>query len=131
MAAIQKNVMGGNSGSSKTNNMVTILETKKRKTEGGMDHEGNVGLNTELGLDSEGDEMDQDLNNGPKNLYGTGSDGQTPPSIISILSWNCRVLWTPWAVQFLKEMILRKKLNFIFLSKKLCNINKVERVRHM
>ncbi|KAK1404705.1 hypothetical protein POM88_004310 [Heracleum sosnowskyi] len=84
--SIAQNMAGGEiSGNLKTqsvqvggnifkNKGVTVLENKKRRTESGF--ENPMGLNTELSLDSDGDNdisMDQDANDVPKNLFGAGS----------------------------------------------------------
>lgn len=37
--------------------------------------------------------------------------------------------WDPWALQFLKEMVLQKFPNFIFLCETICRQSVVERVR--
>lgn len=50
---------------------------------------------------------------------------------MSTLSWNCHGIGTPWAIQFLKELILQKNPNFIFLSETLCKKEKAERIRDM
>lgn len=47
---------------------------------------------------------------------------------MSTISWNCRGLGTPGAVQFLKEVVLQKHPKFIFLCEILCKRNKVESV---
>ncbi|XP_074377891.1 uncharacterized protein LOC141719411 [Apium graveolens] len=46
---------------------------------------------------------------------------------MSILSWNCHGLGTPWAFQFLKEFVLQKRPDFIFLSEILCKQVTVEK----
>ncbi|XP_074342593.1 uncharacterized protein LOC141680200 [Apium graveolens] len=48
---------------------------------------------------------------------------------MSTWSWNCRGLGTPWALQFLKESILQKSPDFIFLSEILCKVKRVEKVK--
>lgn len=48
---------------------------------------------------------------------------------MSILSWNCRGIGTPWADQFLKEIILQKRPNFIFLCETLCKKDKIEKIQ--
>ena len=48
---------------------------------------------------------------------------------MSILSWNCCGLGTPWTIQFLKEIVLRKKPNFVFLCEILCKKDRVERLK--
>ncbi|XP_074337651.1 uncharacterized protein LOC141674825 [Apium graveolens] len=45
------------------------------------------------------------------------------------LSWNCHVSGTPWAFQFLKEIILQKHPDFVFLSEILCRRDTVERLQ--
>lgn len=52
------------------------------------------------------------------------------PSIMSVLSWNCHGLGTPWAYQFLKDLTCQKKPNFIFLIEILYNNKRVETVRN-
>lgn len=49
---------------------------------------------------------------------------------MSTLSWNCRGFGTPWAVQFLREIILQKKPNIVFLCETLCKQDLVEKVRN-
>lgn len=48
---------------------------------------------------------------------------------MSIVSWNCHGLGTPWALQFLKEVVLQKKPSYVFLCETLCRKGIVERVR--
>lgn len=48
---------------------------------------------------------------------------------MSTWSWNCHGIGTPWAIQFLKESILQKNLNFVFLSETLCKKERVAKVR--
>ncbi|KAK1400433.1 hypothetical protein POM88_000038 [Heracleum sosnowskyi] len=50
---------------------------------------------------------------------------------MSTLSWNCHGLGTPWALQFLKESILQKRPDFVFLTEILCKANRVERVKEI
>ncbi|XP_074347205.1 uncharacterized protein LOC141686039 [Apium graveolens] len=50
---------------------------------------------------------------------------------MSTISWNCRGLGTPWAVQFLKEIVLQKKPSFIFLCEILCKKDKVESIGNL
>lgn len=46
---------------------------------------------------------------------------------MSIISWNCHGLGTPWALQFLKEIVLQKKPDFVFLCEIICKKDTVER----
>ncbi|XP_074346132.1 uncharacterized protein LOC141684893 [Apium graveolens] len=48
---------------------------------------------------------------------------------MSILGWNCHGLGTPWAFQFLKEIVLQKKPDFVFISEILCKQATVESFR--
>ncbi|XP_074355853.1 uncharacterized protein LOC141695513 [Apium graveolens] len=48
---------------------------------------------------------------------------------MSLLSWNCHGLGTPWAFQFLKEITLQKKPDFVFLSEIICKRGTVERLQ--
>ncbi|XP_074374632.1 uncharacterized protein LOC141715043 [Apium graveolens] len=48
---------------------------------------------------------------------------------MSILSWNCHGLGTPWAFQFLKEIVLQKKPDFVFLCEILYKQLTVERLQ--
>ncbi|XP_074374624.1 uncharacterized protein LOC141715036 [Apium graveolens] len=48
---------------------------------------------------------------------------------MSIVSWNCHGFGTPWALQFLKEVVLQKKPSYVFLCETLCRKGIVERVR--
>ena len=50
---------------------------------------------------------------------------------MSILSWNCHGLGTPWALQFLKESILQKNPDFVFLSEILCKKERVEKLKEL
>lgn len=50
---------------------------------------------------------------------------------MSILSWNCLGLGTPWTLQFLKEIVLQKRPNYIFLCEIFCKNKTVEKVRNM
>lgn len=47
---------------------------------------------------------------------------------MSILSWNCHGLETPWAIQFLKKLTLQKRPEFIFLCEIPCRKERVEQV---
>ncbi|KAK1393016.1 hypothetical protein POM88_012072 [Heracleum sosnowskyi] len=49
---------------------------------------------------------------------------------MSTLSWNCHGPGTPWALQFLKESILQKSPDFVFLSEILCKKDRVEKVKN-
>lgn len=77
-------------------------------------------------MESDEDEsknMDQDANkdpkakNNPKNVKNDGLWYRSPPSIMSIISWNCRGLGTLWTVQFLKDIIIQKKPKIVFFVK--------------
>ncbi|XP_074342861.1 uncharacterized protein LOC141680570 [Apium graveolens] len=46
---------------------------------------------------------------------------------MSILGWNCHGLGTPWAFQFLKEIVLQKKPDLVFISEILCKQVTVEK----
>ena len=48
---------------------------------------------------------------------------------MSIISWNCHGLGTPWAFQFLKEIVLQKKPNYVFLCETICKKETVEKAR--
>lgn len=48
-----------------------------------------------------------------------------------MLSWNCRGLGAPRTIQFLQELVLRKRPNFIFLCETLCKKVKVEKIRSL
>lgn len=50
---------------------------------------------------------------------------------MSTLSWNCRGLGTSWAIQFLKETVLQKRPDMVFLCETLCKNELVEKVREM
>ncbi|XP_074375401.1 uncharacterized protein LOC141717203 [Apium graveolens] len=50
---------------------------------------------------------------------------------MSNLAWNCRGLGNPRVVQFLKDMVIPKKRQVIFLCETLCMKEKVEKVRHL
>lgn len=50
---------------------------------------------------------------------------------MSILSWNCRGLRTQRTFQFLKETVLHKKTDVVFLCETLCKRDVVERARDM
>ncbi|KAK1355103.1 hypothetical protein POM88_048359 [Heracleum sosnowskyi] len=50
---------------------------------------------------------------------------------MSTLSWNCHGLGTPWALQFLKESILQKIPDFVFLSEILCKRDRVEKIKSL
>ncbi|KAK1386937.1 hypothetical protein POM88_015115 [Heracleum sosnowskyi] len=50
---------------------------------------------------------------------------------MSTLSWNCHGLGTPWALQFLKESILQKSPEFVFLSEILCKRDRVEKIKRL
>ncbi|XP_060968579.1 uncharacterized protein LOC115710349 [Cannabis sativa] len=48
---------------------------------------------------------------------------------MNCISWNCRGLGNPRACQFLKDIVVQKKPNFIFLSESLCKKDVIERLR--
>lgn len=48
---------------------------------------------------------------------------------MSILSWNCYGLDNPQNIQFLKDLIIQKRPNFIFLCETICKKDVVEKVR--
>lgn len=48
---------------------------------------------------------------------------------MSVLSWNCHGLGSPWAVQFLNELVFQKKPSIIFLYETLCKKDRVEGVQ--
>lgn len=48
---------------------------------------------------------------------------------MSLISWNFLVLGTPWASQFLKEIVLQKSPNYIFLCETIYKDEVVDRVR--
>ncbi|XP_060972295.1 uncharacterized protein LOC133038223 [Cannabis sativa] len=48
---------------------------------------------------------------------------------MSCISWNCRGLGNPRACQFLKDIVVQKKPNFIFLCETLCKKDVIERLR--
>ncbi|XP_062099802.1 uncharacterized protein LOC133805647 [Humulus lupulus] len=50
---------------------------------------------------------------------------------MSTLFWNYRGLGTPWTTQFLQELVLRKRPNFIFLCEILCKQVKVDRLKRL
>uniref|UniRef100_A0A803NLR5 RNase H type-1 domain-containing protein n=1 Tax=Cannabis sativa TaxID=3483 RepID=A0A803NLR5_CANSA len=55
--------------------------------------------------------------------------GLGPTTIMSLLSWNCHGLGNPWTLQFLKDIVIQKKPNFVFLCETLCRRDQVEKVR--
>ncbi|XP_060974042.1 uncharacterized protein LOC115695103 [Cannabis sativa] len=48
---------------------------------------------------------------------------------MSIISWNFHGLGNPWAQQFLKDLVVQKKPNYLFLCETLAKKDMVERVR--
>ncbi|XP_062076041.1 uncharacterized protein LOC133780185 [Humulus lupulus] len=50
---------------------------------------------------------------------------------MSIISWNFRGLGNPWAVQFLKDLVVQKRPKYVFLCETLCSKEKVEHVRRL
>uniref|UniRef100_A0A803NL38 DUF4283 domain-containing protein n=1 Tax=Cannabis sativa TaxID=3483 RepID=A0A803NL38_CANSA len=52
-----------------------------------------------------------------------------PPIIMSVISWKCHGLGNPWAQQFLKDLVVQKKPNFLFLCETLAKKEVVEKVR--
>ncbi|XP_060967734.1 uncharacterized protein LOC133035666 [Cannabis sativa] len=48
---------------------------------------------------------------------------------MSTLSWNCRGLGNPRARQFLENIVVQKKPNFLFLCETLCRKDTIERLR--
>ena len=47
------------------------------------------------------------------------------------LSWNCCGLGNPWTVQVLRELVLSKRPNFIFLMETLIEVDKVEAIKKL
>lgn len=73
--------MGANNVS-RENKGVTILENKKRRTRLSLENE--MGLNTEIGIESDEDvakRMDQDDSTNPKNVFAAGSVDRTLQSL--------------------------------------------------
>uniref|UniRef100_A0A803Q4W9 CCHC-type domain-containing protein n=1 Tax=Cannabis sativa TaxID=3483 RepID=A0A803Q4W9_CANSA len=68
---------------------------------------------------------------GPSDFNGPNGLGlaKGPPFIMISLSWNCRGLGNPRAVQFLKDLVVQKRPDIIFLCETLCRKDVVERVR--
>lgn len=52
------------------------------------------------------------------------------PRKTSTLSWNCRRLGNPRAVQFLTDMIVQKQPKMVFLCETLCKKDRVDRFRN-
>ncbi|XP_060969635.1 uncharacterized protein LOC133036885 [Cannabis sativa] len=52
-----------------------------------------------------------------------------PPIIMSIISWNCRGLGNPRVYQFLVDLVVQKKPNFLFLCETFSGKEKLERLR--
>uniref|UniRef100_A0A803NZS4 Reverse transcriptase n=1 Tax=Cannabis sativa TaxID=3483 RepID=A0A803NZS4_CANSA len=52
-----------------------------------------------------------------------------PPIIMSIFSWNCHGLGNPWAIQFLKDLVIQKQPKVVFLCETLSRTEVLERVR--
>ena len=53
----------------------------------------------------------------------------TPPGAISIMSWNCRGLENPWAVQALKGVIRREDSSLVFLMETKLNVEEMRKVK--
>uniref|UniRef100_A0A803PW73 Reverse transcriptase n=1 Tax=Cannabis sativa TaxID=3483 RepID=A0A803PW73_CANSA len=95
------------------NKALLILENKRRRTGGNENLEVSI--------------MDQ--NSGPnsaisgivKNVINNG-----PPSIMNVLSWNCRGLGNQRTFQFLNEIISHKKPNYVFLCETKCKKDRVD-----
>lgn len=86
-----------------------------------------LGLTTELGVESREEEielMENDGNNSP--ISSGGFPGWSSPRTMSIISWICHGFGTPWAFQFFKELTLQNKPDFIFLNDILCGKDRVE-----
>ena len=49
---------------------------------------------------------------------------------MSSLSWNCRGLGNPRAIQILKDIVQLKKLRIIFLIETLSKLDKIERIKN-
>lgn len=119
---------------------ISIIENKKCRIESnGLNKDIEMGLDTELSMDSEKEEIMCEANAaglgladkmGPKNVKG-GFRKRSSPRIMSTISWNYRGLGIPWVVQFLNEIVLQKKLSFIFLCEILCKKNKMESIRNL
>uniref|UniRef100_A0A803PHA9 Reverse transcriptase domain-containing protein n=1 Tax=Cannabis sativa TaxID=3483 RepID=A0A803PHA9_CANSA len=60
--------------------------------------------------------------NGPGKLQG-------PPIIMSVLSWNCHGLGNPWAIQFIKDLVIQKQPKVVFLCETLSKSDVIEKVR--
>ena len=50
---------------------------------------------------------------------------------MSNLSWNCRGLGNPRGIQFLKDIIIHKKPNFVFLCETLCIVVRIDQVKRL
>ncbi|XP_030479441.1 uncharacterized protein LOC115696692 [Cannabis sativa] len=48
---------------------------------------------------------------------------------MSILSWNCHGLGNPWAIQFLKDLVIQKQPKVVFLCETLSRTKVLERLR--
>ncbi|KAM6569197.1 hypothetical protein CsatB_017182 [Cannabis sativa] len=48
---------------------------------------------------------------------------------MSTIGWNCHGLGNPWAIQFLQDICVEKKPNFLFLCETLCRKDVVDRVK--
>ncbi|XP_030498113.2 uncharacterized protein LOC115713770 [Cannabis sativa] len=48
---------------------------------------------------------------------------------MNVLSWNCHGLGNPWAIQFIKDLIVQKKPNLVFLCETLSKKETIEKLR--
>uniref|UniRef100_A0A803NYG3 Endonuclease/exonuclease/phosphatase domain-containing protein n=1 Tax=Cannabis sativa TaxID=3483 RepID=A0A803NYG3_CANSA len=59
-----------------------------------------------------------------------GSIQFSPPPIMNTLSWNCRGLGNPRAIQFLTDICVQKKPNFLFLCETLSKKDVMDRIKN-
>ena len=58
-----------------------------------------------------------------------GGCSATPPGPMSIMSWNCRGLGNPWAVQALKRVIKKEDPSLVFLMETKLIVEEMKKVQ--
>uniref|UniRef100_A0A803QRP6 Reverse transcriptase domain-containing protein n=1 Tax=Cannabis sativa TaxID=3483 RepID=A0A803QRP6_CANSA len=83
--------------------------------------------NDQMNMESQNDDALVIVDNKRKRTGGPWCSG--PPIIMSILSWNCHGLGNPWAIQFIKDLIIQKQPKVVFLCETLSKSDAIEKVR--
>uniref|UniRef100_A0A803Q5L9 CCHC-type domain-containing protein n=1 Tax=Cannabis sativa TaxID=3483 RepID=A0A803Q5L9_CANSA len=103
-----------------------------REEEGGVatggerhrNHMGDMDINSADMVRSDGGFSGMEIGGNQGGPWCSG-----PPIIMSILSWNCHGLGNPWAVRFIKDLVIQKQPKVVFLCETLLKADMLERVR--